>query len=75
MEEKSEMDYREEGKWQIGELAVLKINPFAFQLFEVQFKFSFQWGTEGILLDHHNTTKPITKVSNFVRLFKTYETR
>lgn len=31
------MDYKEEGKWQMGDLGVLNINPFAFQLFEVGF--------------------------------------
>lgn len=30
-------DYKEEGKWQMGDLGELKINPFAFQLFEVGF--------------------------------------
>lgn len=31
------MDYKEEDKWQNGDLGVLKINPFTFQLFEVGF--------------------------------------
>lgn len=35
MEKNSRMDYKEKGKWQNGDLGVLKINPFAFQLFEV----------------------------------------
>lgn len=54
-----------------GRLGVLTINPFAFQLFEVRFKFLFQQGRERIYLDHQNTTKPTRSVSNFVRLFKT----
>lgn len=38
------MDYKEKGKWQMGDLGALKINPFTFQLFEVGFKFLFQQG-------------------------------
>lgn len=64
------MDYKEEDKWQMGDLGALKINPFAFQLFAARFKFLFQPGRERMYLDHQKTTKLIRRVSNFVRLFK-----
>lgn len=35
MEKKSGMDYKEQGKWQMGDLGALNTNPFAFQQFEV----------------------------------------